>query len=105
MRCSERSCNASQSQECQRRSSDLLELPCKVIEEVVEEDHGNDAFAPGRLLGVLQLSGSEGDPGCKRAAHAAGSDLVLMSVRALADHVPGYSPGTKVDDQIYQPFK
>jgi hypothetical protein len=51
----------------------------------VEEDHGDDALAPRRLFGVLQLFGSEGDPGSKRAAHAASSDLTLSLVDVVSD--------------------
>lgn len=61
-------------------SRSVSNSPSKVIEEVVKEDHRDDTLAPGRLLGILQLSSSEGDPCCKRAAHAAGSNLALVSV-------------------------
>lgn len=62
-----------------------MNIPCEIVEEVVEEDHCDDALAPGRLFGVLQLFGSKGDPGGKRAAHAASSDLASSLVDVLPD--------------------
>jgi hypothetical protein len=60
-----------------------LGLPGKVVEEVMEENHGDDTLSPGSLLGVLQLSSSESDPSCKGAAHATGGDLIPISVMIL----------------------
>ena len=47
----------------------MFSVPCEVVEEVVEENHGDDTLSEADLTG-LQVLGSQGNPDGESAAHA-----------------------------------
>ena len=45
-------------------------LPGEVVEEVMEEDHGNDTLAIAQVAGILRTTSGQSNPGGEGAAHS-----------------------------------
>lgn len=61
-------------------------LPGKIVEEVVEENHGNDTLSVARLFRMLELCGGQGNPYSECAAHSAGGDQEQRTTAATVNH-------------------
>lgn len=61
-------------------------LPGKVVEEVVEENHGDDSLSIPSLVRMLELSGGQGNPDSERAAHSARGDQEERATATTVDH-------------------
>ena len=70
------------------------QLPSKVVEEVVEENHGDDTLSVSRLRRMLELGGGQGNPDGERAGHPAGGDQEERTTAKTVDHA-GPEPGLK----------
>lgn len=61
-------------------------LPCEVVEEVVEEDHSDDTLAKSSLFRMHELLSSQSNPDSERAAHSTGSDQEQWSTTDTINH-------------------
>lgn len=63
----------------------MSSVPCEVVEEVVEEDHGDDTLSETDITG-LQVLGSQGNPDGESAAHATRSNQEEWTTADAVDH-------------------
>ena len=63
----------------------MSSVPCEVVEEVVEEDHGDDTLPKTDITG-LQVLGSQGNPDGERAAHTTRSNQEEWTTADAVNH-------------------
>lgn len=61
-------------------------LPGKVVEEIMEEDHGDDTFTKSQLVRMHKLRSGQCNPYCECAAHPARSDQEQRTTAKTIDH-------------------
>ena len=63
----------------------MSSVPCEVVEEVVEENHGDDTLSEAGITG-LQVLGGQGNPNGESATHATCSNQEEWTTSDAVDH-------------------